>query len=84
MAKREPTRLNMTGEDFKKLIEQHNPDGKIDTLPEMMAALKDMRDDGETIDDVVKQQMEQQAKDAYDAENRRLYIFGRKPETEEE
>ena len=61
MAKKEPTRLNMTGEEFKKLIEQHNPDGKIDTLPEMMDAMKDMRDNGETIDDVVKQQMEQQA-----------------------
>ena len=58
MAKREPTRLSMTGEEFKRLIEQPNPDGVIDTLPEMMRAMQGISDDGETIDDKVQQAMD--------------------------
>lgn len=40
----------MTGDEFKKYIEQRNPNGEIDTLPEVLKALKGLRDD-ETIKD---------------------------------
>ena len=41
-------RLNMTGDEFKTLIEGTSPNGEIDTLPEVMAAAQGISDD-ETI-----------------------------------
>lgn len=41
-------RLNMTGDEFKQLIEGENPNGEIDTIPEMMQAAQGISDD-ETI-----------------------------------
>lgn len=35
----------LTGEDFKQLIEQFSKDGKIDTIPELLAFLGNIPDD---------------------------------------
>ena len=35
----------LTGEDFKQLIEQFSKDGKIDTIPELLAFLSNIPDD---------------------------------------
>jgi hypothetical protein len=45
-------KLKMTGEEFLQLIEGRNPDGKIDTLPEMMDAARGISD-GDTIKDEI-------------------------------
>lgn len=51
--KREPTRLNMTGDEFKKLIEQDNKNGTVDTLKEVLAMFNGIGDN-ETIAEYVK------------------------------
>ena len=38
-------KLKMTGEQFKQLIEGENPDGAIDTIPEMLRAATGISDD---------------------------------------
>jgi len=43
----------MTGSEFKKYIEQKNPNGQIDTLPEVLKALEGMRDD-ETVKEYIE------------------------------
>lgn len=43
----------MTGEEFKKYIEQRNENGRIDTLPEALRALEGIRDD-ETIKEYIE------------------------------
>ena len=45
--------MEMTGEEFKKLIEQRDTDGIVNTLQEILAAFEGIRDD-ETIVDYVK------------------------------
>jgi len=45
--------MNMTGEEFKRLIEQQDPNGIVDTLQEVLAMF-DGIDDGETIADYVR------------------------------
>ena len=54
----------MTGEEFKQFIEGYNPDGHIDTVPEMMRAAQGISDDetiqhdvDERIDDSLQQNM---------------------------
>ena len=42
----------MTGDEFKKFIEGRNPDGDIDTVPEMIDALKGISDDETVQQDV--------------------------------
>lgn len=50
-----PTRLDtLTGEQFKQLIEQFDPDGKIDTVPELIAAL-DGIPEGMTVAEYVRE-----------------------------
>lgn len=51
-------KLNMTGEEFKKLIEGENPDGQIDTIPEMVRAMHGIKDD-ETIQEDTQQQIDE-------------------------
>ena len=48
----------MTGEEFKQFIEGYNPDGHIDTVPEMMRAAQGISDD-ETIQHDVNEQIEE-------------------------
>lgn len=45
-------RLNMTGDEFKQLIEGENPNGEIDTIPEMMQAAQGISDDTTIKEDV--------------------------------
>ena len=47
-ATKKPVRLNMTGDEFKRLIEQRDPNHEVDTLQELMAMFEGI-DDGETI-----------------------------------
>lgn len=55
-------RMKMTGDEFLQFIEGTNPDGKIDTIPEMMAAAQGISDD-ETIQDDVQEQIEEHDED---------------------
>ena len=54
----------LTGDQFKMLIEGHNPDGNIDTLPEMLDAAKGISDDTtirKDVDDQIDEQLDEQA-----------------------
>lgn len=55
-------RMKMTGDEFLQFMEGTNPDGKIDTIPEMMAAAQGISDD-ETIQDDVQEQIEEHDED---------------------
>jgi tRNA U54 and U55 pseudouridine synthase Pus10 len=72
----------MTAEEFKQFIEGRNPDGKIDTLPEMLAAAQGISDT-ETIQDDVQQQIQDEAGATYEGDTRTLYINGAKPKPKE-
>lgn len=51
-------KLNMTGEEFKTLIEGEKPNGVIDTIPEMKRAMGGISDD-ETIQEDVDEQIDE-------------------------
>ena len=61
----------LTGEEFKQLIEGRSQDGKIDTVPELFDAVRDVPET-ETVREATEQ--------TYDQENRTLYINGAKPQ----
>lgn len=67
--------LNMTGDEFKQLIEGRSPNGEVDTIPEMVDVMKGINDDS-TIKD--------ETESTYDEDNRTLYINGAKPKTNDE
>ena len=48
----------MTGEEFKQFIEGRNPDGQINTLPEMMDAAQGISDQ-ETIKEEIQSEVEE-------------------------
>lgn len=50
-----PVRLDMTGKEFKTLIEQVTQDGKVNTLPELFELLGTLPDDM-TLEEYVRQQ----------------------------
>lgn len=50
-----PVRLDMTGKEFKQLIEQVTQDGKVNTLPELFELLGTLPDDM-TLDDYIRKQ----------------------------
>ena len=52
-------RLNMTGDEFKQLIEGENPNGEIDTIPEQMRAMQGISDDGKTVKDEIVAQIDE-------------------------
>ena len=52
----------MTGEEFKQFIEGRNPDGDIDTVPEMLDAARGISD-STTIKEDVEQQMSEHDQD---------------------
>ena len=74
--------MKMTGDEFLQFIEGTNPDGKIDTIPEMMSAAQGISDD-ETIQDDVQEQIEEEAGMTYEGDTRTLYINGAKPKPKE-
>lgn len=57
-------RLNMTGEQFKQLIEGRNPDGRIDTLQEMLDAAEGISDDKTINEEIDEKQEENEASDS--------------------
>lgn len=71
-------RMKMTGDEFLQFMEGRNPDGTIDTIPEMMDAARGISDD-ETIQHDVQEQIEQEAGMTYEGDTRTLYINGAKP-----
>lgn len=50
-----PVRLDMTGKEFKTLIEQVTQDGKVNTLPELFELLGSLPDDM-TLEEYIRQQ----------------------------
>lgn len=95
---RKATQLDtLTGEEFKTLIEQLSPDGKINTIPELIDFLNgipegmtlqeyiaehgvDPEQLEQVVNDAVDDAMAENARRAYDAENEKLYLFGRPKE----
>ena len=75
-------RMNMTGEEFLQFMEGRNPDGVIDTIPEMMDAARGISDD-ETIQHDVDERIEEEAGMTYEGDTRTLYINGAKPKPKE-
>ena len=51
-------KIQMTGDEFKQLVEGVNPNGEIDTIPEMKRALEGISDD-ETVKDDVDEQIDE-------------------------
>lgn len=50
-----PVRLDMTGKEFKTLIEQVTQDGKVNTLPELFELLGSLPDDM-TLEEYIRKQ----------------------------
>lgn len=71
-------KLNMTGDEFKKLIEGNDPNGSINTIPELLHAM-DGIDDTTT----VKQEIKDETDETYDEETETMYLDGERPEEEE-
>ena len=61
-------RMKMTGEEFLQFMEGRNPDGKIDTIPELMDAAQGISDD-ETIQHDVQEQMADNSADHTDIDD---------------
>ena len=76
-------RLNMTGDEFLQLVEGRDPNGEVNTIPEMMTAMDGISDD-ETIQHNVQEQIEQEAGMTYEGDTRTLYINGAKPKPKED
>ena len=51
--KRKSVILEMNGDDFKKLVEQREPNELINTIPEILDFLRGIRDD-ETLEQYIK------------------------------
>lgn len=45
-------KLNMTGDEFKQLIEGHDPNGEVNTIPELMDAMKGIAEDTTVRDEI--------------------------------
>jgi len=57
-------RMQMTGEEFLKLIEGRDPNSEINTIPELMDAMQGISDDTTVIDEIEDIQDENEASDA--------------------
>ena len=68
----------MTGEEFKQFIEGRTPDGRIDTVPELMDAMNGISDES-----TVKEEIKDDTENTYDESSRKLYLNGSKPQPEE-
>lgn len=95
-SEKKSTRLDtLTGDQFKVLIEQISPDGKINTIPELIDFLNGIPEgmtlaeyveehggqiDPQVVRDAVDDALEENARQAYDADNEKLYLFGRPKE----
>ena len=67
------TRLDMTGEQFKQLVEGTDPNGEVNTLPEVMNAMTGIGDDT-----TVKEETDVY----YDEEDECIYVNGARPKDE--
>lgn len=54
--KKKSIRLNMTGEEFKRLIEQYDPDNEVNTLPEVLRLLQGIGDN-ESLADYIERKI---------------------------
>ena len=57
-------RMQMTGDEFLKLIEGRDPNSEINTIPELMDAMQGISDDTTVIDEIEDIQDENEASDA--------------------
>ena len=67
-------RLNMTGDEFKQLIEGENPNGEIDTIPEQMRAMQGISDDGKTVKDEIGEQIDETGVERVTAEDLAAFV----------
>ena len=51
--------MKMTGDEFLQFMEGRNPDGTIDTIPELMDAAQGISDDGTTIKGEIEDEMDE-------------------------
>ena len=51
-------KMQMTGEEFLRLIEGRDPNGEVNTIPEMMAAMEGISDD-ETIKGEIQEEIDE-------------------------
>ena len=56
-------RMSMTGEEFLKLIEGKEPNSQVNTIPELMDAMRGISDDKTIIEEIGEQQEENEASD---------------------
>ena len=56
-------RMQMTGDEFLKLIEGREPNSEVNTIPEMMDAMRGISDDKTIIEEIDEQQEENEASD---------------------
>lgn len=63
-----PVRLDMTGEEFKTLVERRTQDGRIDTIPEVMEALSGMPDD-KPFDEIINEAADKAVDDNLEAKS---------------
>lgn len=84
-SKSTPVIMNMTGDEFKRLIEQRDPNGIVDTVQELLKMFEGMNDD-ETLPDYIQRVAEEaKAQEAvYEEESETLFINGAKPKEKEE
>lgn len=67
-------RLNMTGDEFRQLIEGENPNGEIDTIPEQMRAMQGISDDGKTVRDEIGEQIDETGVERVTAEDLAAFV----------
>lgn len=67
-------RLNMTGDEFRQLIEGENPNGEIDTIPEQMRAMQGISDDGKTVKDEIGEQIDETGVERVTAEDLAAFV----------
>ncbi len=72
--------LNMTGEQFKKLIEETEKNGVVDTLQELLDLFKGISD-SETVAEYVTRKAKEVSKPTYDEKNEGIILGGYNEET---
>lgn len=70
-----PVKLNMTGDEFKQLVEGFDPNSEVNTIPELIHAMQGISDET-----TVKQEIKDETEDTYVDETETLYLDGEKPE----
>jgi hypothetical protein len=79
-----PVILNMTGDEFKRIIENQDKDDQVASLLELLNLFRGIGDDGTLPQYIQRVAEETKAQNAiYEEEAEKLYINGAKPEPKE-